>query len=155
VTSVHSAAQAVPAPDQAPRRGHRFRSDPNRRWALGFGGLFLAGGVANLMLVLLVPHAYDNFADASYWPFVTHAWHSVVVPNVQSLITLLAVFELTTGVLILGRRHRCLGMAAAATFSVALTLFGWGFFFWSVPTLALLGRFAIRERHPPVDVDPI
>ena len=49
------------------------------------------------------PHAYDSFADGSYWTFIGHAWRSGLVPNVHVLIPLLAVFEATVGVLILVR----------------------------------------------------
>ena len=43
------------------------RSDPSRWWARGFGAMFLAGGVANLVLLSVSANAYDSFADASYW----------------------------------------------------------------------------------------
>lgn len=118
--------------------------------ALGFGALFAMSGAANLLLVSLHPGAYDHFADAAYWPFITHAWRSVVVPHVSYWLSLLAVFEIGVGGAIVTRRFRLAGVAGAAGFSLALLLFGWGFFLWSVPMLGLLGIFALRElrlRH--------
>lgn len=122
-------------------------ADPNRRSARVFGGIFLAGGLAHLLLLSLDSSAYDSFADSSYWPFITHAWHSVLVPNVYYLVPLLAVFEAAVGAAILSRRYRMAGIAAAGTFNTALMLFGWGSAIWSVPVLALLARFALQETR--------
>lgn len=121
------------------------RTDPNRWWARSFGGMFVGGGLAHLLLLSLHSAAYDTFANASYWPFITHAWRSVLVPDVYYLVPLLATFELAVGVVIVGRPFRLLGISAAAAFNAALVLFGWGFFIWSGPVLALLSVFALRE----------
>ena len=72
-----------------------------------------------------------------------------MIPNVYYLIPVLAVFELAVGVLILGRHYRRVGIAVATVFTLTLTLFGWGFFLWSGPVLALLGRFTVRELRAP------
>jgi hypothetical protein len=98
--------------------------------------------------VTVAPHSYDNFANASWWPFVTHAWHSVFVPNVGSFIALLIAFEAGVGLLILSRRYRRIGIAAAIAFNAALILFGWGFCIWSVPVIALLAWFWHLESRP-------
>lgn len=39
---------------------------------------------------------YSGFADPAFFPWVTHAWESVVVPNPVLFIGLLAVFEATS-----------------------------------------------------------
>lgn len=131
----------------ARREDGRTPEDVNPWWPAGFGAVFLASGLAHLLLMSLNPAAYDNFADASWWPLVAHAWRSVLVPNVHYLIPVLAAFELGVGCAILSRRFRMVGIAAAAAFNAALTLFGWGFFAWSLPALALLARFAWLERR--------
>jgi hypothetical protein len=113
-------------------------TDPHRWWARAFGGIFLASAVTHTILVTVTPHSYDAFADGSWWPFVTHAWHSVFVPNTGYFIALLIAFEASVGLLILSRRYRRTGIAAAIAFNAALILFGWGFCFWSVPVIALL-----------------
>lgn len=122
-------------------------SDPDRWWSRVFGGVFVVSGLANLLLLSLDSSAYDSFADSSYWPWITHSWRSVLVPNVDYLIPLLAVFEAAVGGCILGRRWRPLGIAGAAAFNAALMLFGWGFWLWSLPVLGLLGVFAVRESR--------
>lgn len=124
----------------------RSQRDPNRWWARAFGAMFMGGGLAHLVLLSLNSAAYDSFADASYWPYITDSWRSVVVPNVYYLVPMLAVFELAVGASILSRRIRIVGIAGAATFNAALMLFGWGFFIWSVPVLGLLGLFFVREK---------
>jgi hypothetical protein len=81
-----------PAGHSAPLR-HR---DPGRWWARAFGGMFLAGAAAHIILVTARPSSYGSFADGSWWPFITHAWRSVLLPNVHYLIPLLVVFEAAT-----------------------------------------------------------
>ena len=123
----------------------RSLPDPNRWWANAVGGMFIAGGLAHLLLLSLKSAAEDRFADASYGPFVTHTWRSVLVPNVYYLIPPLAVFEVAVGAAVLSRRYRIAGITGATAFNAALMLFGWGFFIWSLPVLALLCVFAVRE----------
>jgi hypothetical protein len=124
------------------------RRDPNHWWARAFGGMFLAGAATHIVLVTARPSSYDSFADTSWWPFITHTWRSVLVPHVYYLIPLLVVFEAADGLLILGRTHRRTGIGAAIAFNAALVLFGWGFCLWSVPVIALLGRFWYLESTP-------
>ena len=119
----------------------------SRWWARAFGGVFLAGSVTHVVLVSVSSTSYDSFADSSYWPFITHAWRSVVVPNIYYLIPLLAVFEATVGILLLISSTRRIGIAAAMAFTVALMLFGWGFWLWSLPALALLEYFRRLENR--------
>jgi hypothetical protein len=122
--------------------------DANRWWARTFGGIFLASAVTHLILVTVTPHSYDSFANASWWPFVTHAWHSVLVPNVGYFIPALIAFEAAVGLLILSRRYRRLGIAGAIGFNAALILFGWGFCIWSLPVIGLLAWFWHLESMP-------
>ncbi|HEX5191079.1 MAG TPA: hypothetical protein VFW16_16175 [Streptosporangiaceae bacterium] len=126
----------------------RAGGEPHRWWVRVFGGIFLASAVTHLVLVTAAPHSYDSFAKGSWWPFVTHAWHSVFVPNVGYFIALLIAFEAAVGLLILSRRYRRIGIAAAIAFNAALILFGWGFCIWSVPAIALLAWFWHLESRP-------
>ena len=100
--------------------------------------MFLGSAVTHLILVSTAPSSYDSFADGSWLPFVRHAWRSVLVPNVGYLIPVLIAFEAAVGVLILSRRYRRTGIAAAIAFNAALIMFGWGFCIWSVPVVVLL-----------------
>jgi hypothetical protein len=124
------------------------RRDPNRWWARAFGGLFLAGTATHIILLTARPSSYGSFADGSWWPFIAHAWRSVLVPNVHYLIPLLVLFEAAVGLLILSRAYRRIGIGAAIGFNGALILFGWGFCLWSVPVTALLLRFWYLESAP-------
>ena len=124
------------------------RRDPNRWWARAFGGMFLAGAATHIILLTTRPSSYDSFADGSWWPFIAHAWRSVLVPNVHYLIPLLVLFEAAVGLLILSRAYRRIGIGAAIAFNAALILFGWGFCLWSVPVIALLLRFWYLESTP-------
>jgi len=131
----------------APRTGAR---DPNRWWARAVGGMFLGGAAVHLILVSTNSRAYDSFADGSYWPFIAHSWRSVLVPNVYYLIPTLAGFEVMVGVLILSsRQYRRVGIAVAIAFNLALMLFGWGFWVWSIPMVTFLGWFLTRELRGP------
>jgi succinate dehydrogenase hydrophobic anchor subunit len=135
--------------------------DPDRWWARAFGGIFLASAAVHLVFVTVTPNAYDSFADGSWWPFVTHAWHSAFIPNFGFFIALLITFEAAVGLLVLSRAYRRVGIAAAIVFNAALILFGWGFCLWSVPVIALLiwfwhlesasdSKAAASSRYRPV-----
>ncbi|HEX7994648.1 MAG TPA: hypothetical protein VF506_12055 [Streptosporangiaceae bacterium] len=126
--------------------------DPRRWWARAFGWIFLGSAVIHLILVSAAPSSYDSFADGSWLPFVRQAWRSVLVPNVGYLIPVLIAFEAAVGVLILSRRYRRTGIAAAILFNLALIMFGWGFCIWSVPVVALLLLFWHLEARSDDEV---
>jgi hypothetical protein len=119
------------------------------RWMRrGAGVLFLGGALINLSLVAFNPDVYEAFADEAFWPFVTDTWRTVVVPNTTALILLLALFETLVGMTVLfGRRRWRFGLVAAIAFHVALMFFGFGFWMWSIPMLALLAC-AWRDTTP-------
>jgi hypothetical protein len=134
---------------QSPARSAPLRHrDPGRWWARAFGGMFLGGAATHIILVTASPGSYASFADGSWWPFIAHAWRSVLVPGVYYLIPLLVVFEAVVGLLILSRAYRRIGIGAAIAFNAALILFGWGFCLWSVPVIALLLCFWHLESTP-------
>ena len=106
---------------------------------LVFGAMFTGGAAIHVTIVLTGTEAYRHFADTAFIPFVKQAWLSVFLPHAALLGLLLAAFELAVGLLILaGARGTVLGLVAAIAFHLGLMLFGWGFWFWSVPMLAML-----------------
>lgn len=118
------------------------------RWALGILYV-LAGALVNLVY-LTTGTDYADFADASFLPFVRDTWASVVAPNQELWIGLLIVFEALVGVLVVaGGRRTQLGMVLVMAFHVALMLFGWFFWAWSVPMLVAVGLLLRAERHSP------
>jgi hypothetical protein len=128
----------------------RSRRDPHwlrvGRYAVAF--LYLVAGAAVNALFLARGDDYASFADGASLTFVSDTWRSLVVPHHEVFISLLVVFELAVGVLVLlaGKRTQ-LGYAAAIAFHVALLFFGWGFLLWVAPmtvALATLLRGELR-----------
>ncbi len=117
------------------------------------GAFFLVMGGVHLGLVAGDPQIYRHFADGALFPFVRDGWASIVMaaPAVYGL--LLMAGEVTAGALLLtGGRAARVGWAAVIVFHVLLLLFGWWFWLWSVPALALLVTLARRDlaRSEPV-----
>jgi hypothetical protein len=106
---------------------------------LAFGVLFAGGAAVHVAIVVTGTETYRRFADTAFIPFVKQTWQSTFMPNAAVFGLLLATFELTVGLLILaGGRQTTLGLLAAIAFHLGLMLFGWGFWFWSIPMLAML-----------------
>jgi hypothetical protein len=127
----------------------RSRRDPSalRTARIGVGVLYLGGGATVNTLLLLLGEDYADFAEGSDLPFVRHTWHTLVVPNHETWISLLIAFEVAVGVLaLLGQRRTQLAYAAAIGFHVALLSFGVGFYVWSLPMIAALARLLRGER---------
>jgi hypothetical protein len=106
---------------------------------VAFGVMFTGSAAVHVAIVVTGTETYRQFADTAFLPFVQQAWLSVFMPHAALLGLLLAAFELTAGLLILaGGRKTTLGLLGALAFHLGLMLFGWGFWFWSVPMLAVL-----------------
>ena len=110
--------------------------------------LYLGGGAAVNAFFLLRGDDYAKFADGSYLAFVRRTWRTLVVPNHETWISLLIVFEVMVGLLAMrGGRRTQLAYAAAIAFHVALLSFGWGFYLWSVPMIAALSQLLRAEQR--------
>ena len=106
---------------------------------LAFGGLFTGGSLVHIAIVVTGTETYRHFADTAFILFVKQAWLSVFMPHAALFGLLLAALELAVGLLILaGGRKTTIGLLAAIVFHLGLMLFGWGFWFWSAPMLAML-----------------
>lgn len=120
--------------------------------------LYIAAGAAVNAFFLARGDDYEKFADGSYLGFVRDTWRDLVVPNHDFFISILIVFELAVGVLVLnGGRKAQLGLVAAIGFHVGLLFFGWGFYLWSVPMMTALTLLLRAERAAPTadDVLPV
>jgi hypothetical protein len=108
------------------------------------GVLFIFGGALLHVVNLATGGDYASFADPAHFAWVTHAWNAVVVPDHVLFIGLLAVFEVTAGVLaISGGRRTQLGYLAVIAFYLALWPFGWIETLWvliMLPAMLLLLR---------------
>ena len=109
------------------------------------GVLFIFGGALLHVINLATGGDYAGFADPAHFAWVTHAWNAVVVPDHVLFIGLLAVFEVTAGVLaISGGRRTQLGCTRGIDRAdLALWLFGWTETLWvliMLPAMLLLLR---------------
>jgi hypothetical protein len=93
------------------------------------------------------PELYRHFAEGALVPGLASAWRSafMAVPSAGGLVV--AAGEALLGLLLLSAdlRRRRVGWAGTIVFHVALMCFGWGFWLWCVPALALLTRAASRD----------
>jgi hypothetical protein len=142
-TTSSSSATATGAGVNGRPRG-RVVAVPVRTGAVG--GFFLTMGGVHVGIVAGDPQTYRHFADGALFGFVRTGWVDVFMahPAVWGLV--LAAGEVVMGSLLLaGGRAARAGWVAVVTFHVLLMLFGWGFWVWSVPALALLVAFARRD----------
>ncbi|MCK9824041.1 hypothetical protein NOCD_11150 [Nocardioides cavernae] len=103
------------------------------------GAFFLVMGGLNAGIVAADPQTYLPFADGAFWPFVTTAWHELVMPHPHAWFLTLAAGEVVLGLLLLrGGAPARLGWSGVIAFHVLLMAFGFGIWVWSLPALAVL-----------------
>lgn len=150
--TVSTPASPAPAPEPAPAPAptrpldtRRARVDRARRLV---GAFFVVCGGVHLGIVAADPQLYRGFADGALSSFVRDGWAEVFMAHPALWGLAVAVGETTLGVLLLrgGRRAR-IGWLGLIAFHVALMLFGWGFWLWSLPALALLVPLAVADRR--------
>ncbi len=113
------------------------------------GGFFLVMAGINIGLVVADGNVYRHFADGGLFDFVSTGWRTIVMEHPGAWVGLLAAGKLGIGAAILaGGPWARAGYAAAITFQLALMLFGWGFWAWSVPAIVVL-TLAVRARDEP------
>ena len=121
---------------------------------LAVGLLYIVAGALVNTVFLATGEDYADFAKGSYLTVVRDTWRSLVVPNHHFFISLLILFELTVGVLVLsGGRRAEFGLVGAIGFHVALLSFGWGFYLWSIPMLIAFVLLLRAQRRSRVDSD--
>jgi hypothetical protein len=122
------------------------------RGRLAVGGFFLMTGGVHLGMVSADPTVYRHFADHALFGFVRDGWRDVFMAHATFWGLCLMALELTLGVLLLaGPRTAAVGWAGVIAFHVLLMLFGFGFWVWSVPALALLVHLARSDRRALAD----
>lgn len=134
---------------------HPTKSSPaNRldRWPgrVIVGCFFLFTGGIHAGIVFADPATYRHFADEALFDFVTDGWTSVFMANPAFWGLSVGLGEVALGVLLLaGGRAAYAGWSGVIAFHVLLMLFGFGFWLWSVPALAVLIALARRDhaRH--------
>lgn len=110
------------------------------------GCFFLFTGGVHLGMVAADTEVYRHFASGSMLPFVRDAWTDVFMAHAASWALAVMAGELALGLLLLrGGAAAKVGWAGAIAFHLALMLFGWGFWLWSVPVLVFLVWAARRD----------
>jgi uncharacterized membrane protein len=131
----------------------------SKRWRYvgrtAVGVLFIIGGALAHVVNLVTNANYANFADPALFAWVTHTWRTVVPPNQVVLISLLAVFEVTVGALVVsGGRRTQFGYAGIIAFYLALWLFGWIEAIWCIVMIPAMVLLLLAERHAATEAVP-
>jgi hypothetical protein len=117
------------------------------RLARAVGCLFLWTSRIHVGIVAADTGFYRPSADGAL-PLVRDAWADVFMATPVFWGLAVALGELVIGLTTLrGGRWTVLGLTGAIAFHLCLMLFGFGFWLWSVPVLALLVPLLRREAR--------
>jgi hypothetical protein len=131
----------VPTGIDIPRRTRWFVVAPRH-----VGVFFLWTSGIHLGIVAADPGFYRHFADGALVPGLTDAWGSLFMAHAGIAGLVVAAGEALLAVLLLGPRWwRRLGWIGTVAFHAALMCFGWGFWLWCLPVMALLVRGAAAD----------
>ncbi|VII98552.1 hypothetical protein [Arthrobacter sp. DR-2P] len=110
------------------------------------GGFFLFTGGIHMGIVAAGPEFYAPFADGALFTPVREAWGRIFMAAPAPWGLALSAGEAALGVMLLrgGARAKA-GWAGVLAFHLALMLFGWGFWAWSIPALAFLVPAALAD----------
>jgi hypothetical protein len=90
-------------------------------FALGY----LIGRLVHIWFALTNNHIYETFGKTALIPAFRELWPTVVMPKITFFASLLVVFEMTTGILILSRgTYVRIGLAASVLFNLFLVRLG-------------------------------
>ncbi|WP_197060639.1 hypothetical protein [Arthrobacter sp. L77] len=142
VVRAHPEAEATMLKITKDRPSAPDHSEGRKRTGLArkiVGGFFLFTGGVHLGIVMADPQLYASFAQESFLPLIEKAWNEIFMAAPARWGLALAAGEATLGVLLLrGGQWAKAGWIGVIAFHVGLMLFGWGFWLWSVPALAVL-----------------
>lgn len=131
--------------------------------------LFVAAGIAHLVLGRLDPGGYAVFADTAAAPWIADLWASWVMPDIGLLTVLLAVYQIACGIGVLLRPVLIPATIGIAMFLIFITIVGYGLPSDSVAADLLVNRSvttvllavtvpvlirAIRARRLPAAPEP-
>ena len=134
------------APDGLQARRTSSAGRPGRL-ARTVGCVFLWTSGIHVGIVAADPDVYRSFTDDAL-PIVREAWSGVFMAAPVLWGLSVALGELLIGLATLrGGRWTPLGLSGAVVFHVCLMLFGWGFWLWSLPVLAVLIPEVVREAR--------
>lgn len=86
---------------------------------------YLLGWISHVYLALSIPETYRGFGSTALIPAFGQFWESLIMPNIVPLALALAAFELTVGLLLIGRgRQVTVGLALSILFNLFLVQLG-------------------------------
>lgn len=130
----------------APRRAPVGRHPRIRLTRTLVGCFYLFTGGIHVGIVAAGPGFYRHFADGALFGLVSSLWRDVFMAHPAAWGLALAAGETVLGLLLLrGGAWARAGWAGVIAFHLALMVFGWGFWLWSVPALSLLVPAASRD----------
>lgn len=88
---------------------------------VGFGLLYLAAAIGNLVMAFTDPEVYRTFTEKTYLPFYETLWKRFVDPHLATWIVVLAALEFVLAGLLLTRRaYVRVGLAGGIIFTLLL-----------------------------------
>lgn len=109
------------------------------------GGVFVVSSGINLVMTLPHPEYYSLFADMALFSFYGDLVRQIVVPNAFFFSIVLILYELTIGLLMLGRgRWVTIGVAGAVLFLLAIMP---AIGLYTVGNVVLAGLVALLLRY--------
>jgi hypothetical protein len=88
---------------------------------IGFGLLYLAAAIANVVMAFTDPEIYSTFTDETYIGFYDTLWTKYVDPHLAAWIVALSAVEFVLAGLLLTRRaHVRVGLAGGIVFTALL-----------------------------------
>ena len=110
------------------------------------GSFYLSMGGVHLGIVAADPTLYRHFADGALFPIVRVGWSGIFMAEPATSGLVMAAGETALGVMLLvGGRWTKVGWVGVIGFHVALMLFGWAYWLWSVPALSYLVPAAVAD----------
>jgi hypothetical protein len=101
--------------------------------------LFLGAAAVHVLLAATGGSVYRPFADEALFSFVRTGWREVFMSHPSGWALMVATGEATLGFCLLhGGRPAKFAYVGVIGFHLALMMFGWGFWIWSVPALVFL-----------------
>lgn len=88
--------------------------------------LFVAAGIAHLVLGRVDPAGYAVFADTAAAPWIADLWASWVMPDIGRLTILLAGYQIACGIGVLLRPFLIPATTGIAVFLIFITIIGYG-----------------------------
>jgi len=120
------------------------------------GVIYIFGAATNLRFALTNPQIYEDFAIFAIVPFYQTLWAEIVMPYVTIWILLVAVFEISMGILILSKGKLVkIGLLGVILFNLFLTPFWWSGWALINLSMALVQILLLREKYDATIIELI